>query len=188
MKVGYQGIVGSNSEEAAQIFVERLNLKDVEYIPLVNSQNVIAELENKNINFGVMATSNKYAGKVEETVKALKGCKKEFKCLDTIELPIHHCIFKKNKNIKNDSLKIIASHIQALLQTKQFRKDKLPLLQEKEVEDTALAAKYLAEGKLDDTVAIISRKNAGIMFGLELIYENVEDIKDNLTEFKIYSE
>ncbi len=187
MKIGYQGIIGSNSEEAAYIFAERLNLKDVEFIPLINSKNVAESLEKGQIKYGVFATNNYYAGEVEETKKAIQELKIELNCLDELDLPIHHSIFKKNKEVRNEELTEIASHIQALLQTKEFRRKNLQNLKEVEVEDTALAAKYLAEGTLPKTTAIICRKNAGEMYNLELMYENIEDLKDNLTEFKIYS-
>lgn len=187
IKIGYQGIEGSNSEEAAKRFAQKLELKNAQYIPLVNSKNVIENLEQEQIDFGIVATKNNYAGKVIETINAIKEAKQEIKCLGKLELEIHHCIFKKNKDIRNEELKTIASHIQALIQTKEFRKRNLPNLKEQEVEDTALAAQYLKEGKLEKTVAIISRKEAGIMYGLELIYENIEDSKENTTEFAIYS-
>ena len=38
MKIGYQGMVGSNSEEAAKKMVDRLGLEDVEYVPLISSK------------------------------------------------------------------------------------------------------------------------------------------------------
>ncbi len=186
MKIGYQGIIGSNSEEAAHILANKLKLENVEYIPLITSKNVIKSLENGEIEYGVCATRNYYAGEVEETKKAIEESKIKLKILDKIDVPIHHSIFKKNNKIKNEDLTQIASHVQALLQTKEFRKKNLPNLKELEVEDTALAAKYLAEGELPETTAIVSRKNAGEMYNLELMYENIEDLKNNLTEFAIY--
>ena len=185
-KIGYQGIQGSNSEEAAKQFAQKLQIENVEYVPLISSKNVIENLQQGNIDYGVVAIRNSYAGEVIETKEAIGKSEKKFECLQKLKLEIHHSIFKKNKNIKNEDLKIIASHSQALMQTKNFLRENLPNLHQQEVEDTALSAKYLAEGKFDETVAIICRKNAGEIYGLELMYENVEDKKDNLTEFAIY--
>ena len=186
MKIGYQGIEGSNSEEAAKAFAQKLKIEKAEYVPLISAKNVIEELEQNKIDYGVVAVKNSYAGDVTETKKALEGATKKIKYIDELQLEIHHSIFKKDKIIRNEELKIIMSHPQAIAQTKEFRKENLPKLKEQEIEDTALAAKYLAEGKLDKTVAIICRKNAGLMYGLELMYENIEDAKDNKTQFRIY--
>ena len=186
MKIGYQGIKGSNSEEAAKRFAEKLHLKNVEYIPLISSKNVIEGLEQNQIDFGVLAIKNNYAGEVFETKKALEESKEKFECIDKLELEIHHSIFKKSKNVKDKDLEIIASHKQALRQTAEFRKKNLPNLKEQEVEDTALSAKYLADNTLNEKVAIIAKTSTGLMYGLELMYENVEDLKGNATEFGIY--
>ena len=41
IKIGYQGIEGSNAEQAANELVEKLKLTDVEYVPLENTPHVI---------------------------------------------------------------------------------------------------------------------------------------------------
>lgn len=41
MRIGYQGMEGSNSEAAAL----KLELNDVEYVPLITSKAVIGELK-----------------------------------------------------------------------------------------------------------------------------------------------
>lgn len=158
----------------------------MELIPLINSKNVIKALENNEIDLGVLATNNNYAGVVEETKKAIEESNFEFEELDSIKVDIHHCIFKKNEKIKDENIKFVASHIQALLQTTKFRQKHLENLREIETEDTAFAASNLAKGKLTDNTCVICRKNAGEKYNLELMYENIEDLKDNKTEFKIY--
>lgn len=186
MKIGYQGMEGSNAEEATIFFTNKLGLKNIEKIPLISSKNVVEALNKKEIDYGVLATKNSYAGMVEETQIAIEESQKELEVIEKTELEIHHCIFKKNEEIGNTSLKIIASHVQALKQTENNRKKYFKNLQEFETEDTAIAAKYLANGVFSDDTAVICRKNAGEMFGLKLIYENIEDKKDNKTEFGIF--
>ena len=53
------------------------------------------------------------------------------------------------------------------------------------MEDTAIAAEYLAEGKLPEDTAVVCRRNAGQMFHLRMIHENIEDRSDNMTEFHL---
>ncbi len=183
MLIGYQGMEGSNSEEAAKRFIEKMNFTSLKLIPLVTAENVARELKNKNIDYGVFALENVLGGVVKETEIAMKNQKFNLVCTEKIN--IHHCIFKKT-DINLKSIIGIASHIQALKQTKKNRKELFPDIKEIEVEDTAIAAKYLSQGKLAPNVAVICRKEAGKKYGLELIYENIEDNKENYTIFGIY--
>ena len=184
MKIGYQGIEGSNSEEAAINLAYKLGIKDYELIPLVSSKNVIGNLKRGTIDYAVVAAKNSLGGTVIETFEAIKN--EYLELIATEILQIHHCIFKKNGIDKSD-IKVIASHIQALKQTKENICELFPNSSEKEVEDTALAAKMLSEGILADNVAVICRKNAGYKYAnLEMIFENVEDNIENFTEFRMF--
>lgn len=180
VRIGYQGDIGSNSEEAAKNIAKTLGLTDVEFVPLINSKRVIEELKAKNIDYGVVASLNSTTGVVEETAKALR--KQKYSVKATAMLPIHHCLFKR-KYVRTKDLKVIASHIQALNQTKINREKYYPFCKEIAVEDTALAAKQLSEGNLSNEIAVICRKNAGEMYGLELVRENLEDDNFNYTIF-----
>ena len=124
IKIGYQGIEGSNAEQAAKDLVKKLNLADVEYVPLVDSP--------------------------------------------------------------DDELRFVASHILAIKQCEDHIRYSYPQLKNIEVEDTGKAAKDLADGVLSDEYAVLCRKNAGEMFGLCLIDENIEDYKDNRTHFCLF--
>ncbi|MBQ8845130.1 MAG: chorismate mutase [Clostridia bacterium] len=186
MKIGYQGVIGSNSEAASIQYVKKNNIicdLKTELLPLVDSQSCVNALKLKQVDFIVMAVKNSIAGTVIETQNAIKN--ENLQIVDTIILPIHHCLFKK-KGVKNDNIKVIASHIQALLQTKNSRNKLFPNAKEKEMRDTALSAKDLSEGMLDETHAVICRNNAGIFYNLELIKENIEDFDNNQTEFKVF--
>ncbi len=183
LKIGYQGLEGSNAEEAAHRLAKKLDDENIEFIPLVDSKTVVGELKRKNIDYGVVAVRNSLAGTVVETFEAIKN--EYLELVGTEILKIHHCLFKSTK-IELSEIDTIASHIQALKQTANNRKNFFPNCTEYEVEDTAIAAKYLSEGKLKETVAVLCRKNAGEMYGLDLVYENLEDDADNATEFRLF--
>lgn len=183
IKIGYQGIPGSNSEEVAKQFANKNLLEEYSLIPLISSYFVTKNLKNNDIDFGVMAVYNTLGGEVKETKKAIEF--ENFIEVDEITIPIHHCLFKR-KDFKGE-IKVIISHEQALLQTKQNRKNLYPNCKEKIYMDTALAAKDLSEGNLNQNVGILCRKNAGEMYNnLELMKENLEDNSNNFTTFKIY--
>ena len=112
MKIGYQGIEGSNSEASARSMAARLGWTDVEYVPLVHSQGVVSAIKAGAVDCGVMATLNHVAGVVLETETALRGLSYRMLALDCI--PIHHCLFVKDSSVTE--IRAVASHIQALKQ------------------------------------------------------------------------
>lgn len=152
--------MATNAEAATLEYAICENNHKIEYelIPLVNSQNVINLLKAGGIDYGVVAIKNSIAGPVEETINALKGGK--YEVVKRIVLPMHHCIFIK-PNINVEQIEYIASHKQALSQTRINRNRLFLNWKEKETKDTALAAKELSEGILPDNYAVICRKNAG---------------------------
>ena len=72
IKIGYQGMEGSNSEEAARIIAEQLAFSEYELIPLITSKMVVDKLKMKEIDYGVMAIKNSLGGTVQETHEAKK--------------------------------------------------------------------------------------------------------------------
>ncbi len=178
-KIGYMGIPLSNSENASGLFAEKFGI-EAEHIPLTNAEGVVGALLKGEADYGVVATRNIGAGSVAETDEALKLG--DFRTIDEIGIPIHHCIFVKNKNVKVDT---VASHIQALAQTDNNLKRLFPDAERITTEDTALAAEMLSDGRLSETTAVICGMSAGLHHGLVLLEKNIEDIKENLTYFAL---
>ncbi len=183
MNIAYQGIEGSNSEEAAKKLAKKFNLQDVEFLPLISSDKVIEALKLGHAQYGVVATHNAIGGIVTETQEALKGIDAE--CLEKHSMHIHHCLFVKNKEINLDDVTTVVSHPQALAQTKQNLTTLYPQMQAEPIEDTALGAKRLAKGELSENTAVICSKRAGESFGLYLLKENIEDSLENITDFQL---
>lgn len=183
-KIGYQGLVGSNSEEAAKKIAENLSLTNVEFVPLISSKQVFGKLKRNEIDFGVVAIKNSIGGIVSETYEAIKNEIVEFVASEI--LPIHHSLFVKNAMIKVSDVRQIASHPQAIKQCKNNIEKDFTSIKLLEIEDTAIGAKYLSEGQLSEDTAVLCRKNAGEAYGLFMIKENFEDKANNETEFRMY--
>ena len=178
-KMGYMGIPLSNSENAAQIIAEEQGMK-VEFVPLITSEGVVKALLDGSVDYGVVATKNVIAGPVIETVEALSLG--NIKKIIELGIPIHHCIFVKVRGVK---ISAIASHIQALAQTQNNVSKLFPQVDRIEVDDTALAAEMLADGRLLENTAVICGMAAKIHNDLMLVKENVEDDKENMTYFAL---
>lgn len=179
IRIGFQGIAGSNSETAAQSMVQRLGWTDVELVPLVCSRRVVDALRAGETDYGVMAVLNHVAGTVQETQEALQGL--DYRILATDCLPIHHCLFVRDSSVAG--INTVASHIQALKQCRENLRREYPGAALKEEADTAEAARYLAEGILPPDAGVLCRRDAGERFGLYLLRENMEDSPKNATEF-----
>ncbi|AGI47571.1 Prephenate dehydratase [Thermoplasmatales archaeon BRNA1] len=177
VKVGYMGIPYSNTWEMAKIFAEEAGL-DAELVPLVSASKTMEAMEAKEVDFGVFAFRNATAGQVVETRDAIKGHVLEV--FRKGHLQIHHCVFTKNADTR---VKAVSSHIQALGQCKKNLARLYPDARLMESADTALSAQMLAEGKLPDDTAVICKQAAGEHWGLHLAHINIEDRKDNITDF-----
>ena len=182
LKIGYQGTPGSNAETATKAIVKRLNLLNVELIPLTTSQNVCDHLIAGSIDFGVMARQNSISGMVSETLKDIPS--KDLHRVTFQVVPINHCLFKL-PNVPMSSLTTIASHEEALCQTKNIRARMFPQLNELKTENTALSAKQLAEHILPETTAVLCSKQASLQHNLELVCEHVADKINNNTLFDL---
>lgn len=182
LKIGYQGTPGSNAETATKAIVKRLKLQNVELVPLTTSQNVCDHLVEGSIDFGVMARQNSISGMISETLKAVPS--KDLHRVTFQVVPINHCLFKL-PDVPMNTLTTIASHEEALCQTKNIRARMFPQLNELQTEDTALSAKQLAEHILPETTAVLCSKQAGLQHNLDLVCEHVADKINNNTLFDL---
>ena len=180
-RIGYMGIPLSNSEHMAKRFSEKFGITDCELVPLMSAKNVVDALVRGDIEYGVLATMNRFAGTVIETRDALRD-RYDIEKIDSDWTPIHHCVFTKHKDEK---VTLIVSHVQALLQSEKNLKRLYPDAEWMECEDTAYAAEMLAKGELPEGSAAVCRKEAGEFYDLYLTDENVEDNKENMTLFSL---
>lgn len=179
VRIGYMGIPFSNSAAMAAFFAEKSGIEDPEFVALMSARETMDALVAGEVEYGVFATENKFAGTVIETQKAFDG-HDDIEILSEDWTPIHHCVFVKNEG---DRITKLVSHIQALMQSRNNLSVLYPDAEMQECEDTAYAAEMLAAGQLPEGSAAVCRRDAGEHYGLVLVNENVEDNKDNMTKF-----
>lgn len=184
VKVGYQGMEGSNSEQASKLMMEKLNIETYELVPLVSSFNVINALKRKEVDYAVVATKNSVGGVVKETFDAIKNEDLEQICTEI--LLIKHSLFKYSAEISNNEITKVISHEQALKQCKHNIAGHFPNAEVIPIEDTAIGAKYLAEGEYDEQTAVICSESAGLHFNLHKEFDAFQDAQDNRTEFRMF--
>lgn len=179
--IGCQGTKGNNTDLAyKQLFINfpyrAVFLKDV--------KNVYKALKNKEIDFALVPIKNSTTGYIKQS-KELFLNNPEFNYIKEINIPIHHCLFIHQKgDIKK--IKSIASHPQAIMQSRNNLSKLIKNFSIIEELDTSIAAKKLLSGEYDITTGVICRKETGKKIGLQLIKENIEDNINNNTTFYLF--
>lgn len=191
LKIGYQGTPGSFSEKATKIFLS-LGICDshidfipnnIELVPLVTSSEVTRAIKDKKIDLGVIAYSNTISGIVRETKKTMEDkSNKNLVIYTVMQLPIHQCLYAK-PGIKRKDINQIATHVCAFKQVEKNITKHIPNARFLKQTDTAIAAKLLSEGILDEKTAVVCSEEAGKKYNLKLLGKNIEDKSENFTEF-----
>ena len=96
--------------------------------------------------------------------------------------PINHNLLTI-KGAKIQDIKEVYSHAQALSQSSNFIK-KYNLIENVRA-DTAGSAKFVSESKLKSKAAIASDLSSKI-YGLNILFKNIQDEKDNTTRFILF--
>ncbi len=173
-KVAIQGIKGSFHHKVAQDFFS----EDVEVIDCNSFQELVNRLIRGEATDAVMAIENSIAGSIIPN----------YALLDHHNLNIEgerYLAISQNLMVmpgqKLEDIHEVWSHPMALLQCKEFFKDKehIRLVED---DDTAGAAKRIADGNLKGIGAIAGTTAASI-YGLDVIAHDIQTIKDNSTRF-----
>ena len=180
MIIGIQGIEGSFSEEAAKSYCKKFNIENFSIEYLVSSMNVLEHLSKKSIDTGVFAMENAQGGVVIESVEAL--ARNNCEIIDMFYIEISQNLLAK-PGISLGDIEEIHSHEQALKQCKDYLAEKFWSKKLVEQADTAKAAQDLSENKLDNNVAVIASKFSAKKYGLQILENDIHDLKRNLTLF-----
>ena len=178
--IGISGSKGSFSEQACSYFCQREGIRNYKIKYLISVENVLKNLNNKKIDFGIFPIENSNGGIVYEAIYAM--AKYNFKIEKIFEIDILHNLLILPE-IKRSEIKKIASHPQALKQCRMYLKRKWPKAELIEWPDTALAAKDLSQGKLSKDTAVIAPYQCAKLYNLKILEERIQDLKFNFTTF-----
>lgn len=175
-KIAIQGIKGSNHHIAAT----RCYGEEVEIVECTSFDKAAQLLADGACDGALLALENTIAGSILPNYALID--KYKFRITGEYFLSIHHHLMvlpgQKIENISE-----VCSHPMALLQCKEFFK-KHRHIRLIEGIDTASEAKRISENKLKN-VAAIAPKYAAEIYGLEIIEDEIQTIKNNSTRFVI---
>lgn len=174
--VAYQGVPGAYSEMAA-------NQACPEYTTLPCEQFEVAfeALSQWMADRAVLPVENSLGGSIHTVYDLLQRYK--FHIVGETFVAVDHCLMAL-PGVEKEDVKKVMSHPQALAQTEGYTRA-LGVIRE-EVDDTAGAAKTIAENNLTGCAAIASRK-AAELYGLNVLDESIQDMMGNITRFVVLS-
>lgn len=171
--VACQGVEGSYAERACGKLFSMPNTM------FFNSfESVFNAVEMGLCQYGVLPIENSSAGSVKEVYDLM--VRHKFYVVKSLKLHINHALVTK-KGIKLSDIKEIISHEQALQQCSEFLKS-LPNVKVTVFENTATAAKYVAECDRTD-IAALSSPECAKLYGLDILKEDVQNNANNYTRF-----
>lgn len=175
-RVAIQGGLGAYHGIAAENFFG----EEVEIVPCITFRDIFTTIKKEPNTIGIIAIENTIAGSLLGNYDLLKENK--LPIAGEYKQRISHCLAAFPGQTIHD-IKEVESHPIALMQCTEFL-DTLPGVRIIEHEDTALAAKDVAEKHLSTTAAICSTKAAEI-YGLNILARGIETNKHNFTRFLI---
>ncbi|MDA9584737.1 prephenate dehydratase [Flavobacteriaceae bacterium] len=174
--IAIQGAEGSNHHKIARDFYgDNIQLKEC-----MSFDALVAHLLEGSATDGVMAIENTIAGSIIPNYALIDSNNLHIVGEEYLNIH-HHLMALQGQTIK--SIKEVWSHPMALLQCKEFFK-KYPHIKLVEDVDTAEVAKRIAKENIKG-IAAIAPKIAAEIFGLQVLEDDIQTIKDNSTRFVI---
>lgn len=173
--VGYQGVLGSFSEEAVYNYFGENYKNKLRYDEF---EDVFEAISRGEIDYGVLPIENSYTGEVLDVYDLVK--KYNLYIVGEEIVRVRHNLVAL-KGTKIEEIEEVYSHPQAFGQSKQFLKQNqhmrcIPYA------NTAMASQYIS--KLGDkTKGAISSKKAAELYGLEIIASDINTNNNNSTRF-----
>ncbi|MFS4456525.1 prephenate dehydratase [Maribacter sp. 2304DJ31-5] len=174
LKIAIQGIKGSNHHQVAQDYFGA----DIELVECLSFDTLVDRLLTNKADKGIMAIENSIAGSIIPNYALVYH--NNLHIIGEHYLNIHHNLMIL-KGQKLEDIKEVCSHPMALLQCKEFFRD-YPQIKLVEDVDTAETAKRIQEQGLRH-VAAIAPSVAAELYGLDIVAENIQTIKNNATRF-----
>jgi prephenate dehydratase len=176
-KISYLGPEGTFCQEALLKYSG--DQKDLVLIPLATITDVIKSIDRGDAEEGIVPIENSIEGSVNITQDILTF-ESEAKIIREITIPIRHNLIVK-KGVKINKIKKIISHPHATAQCRMFLSSNLPGVEIIAANSTAEAVKKLTE--LDPDTAAVGTKISARLYSLDIIADDIEDLKDNKTRF-----
>jgi chorismate mutase/prephenate dehydratase len=173
-RVAYLGPEYSYSHLAA---LERFG-EAVEYMRVSSISAVFEEVERKHADMGVVPLENSTDGRIADTLDMFLRVP-DIKICAEVRLLVHHNLLA---NCDQTEVRRVYSKAQALSQCRNWLSKNLPHATLHEVNSSADAARLTQS---EPFAAAVASRQAGIRYGLRVLFEKIEDNVGNETRFAV---
>ena len=171
LRIGFLGPEGSFSHAAS---VSKFG-SSVDYVPLSAIPAVFEEVVRGHVDYGLVPVENSIGGGIVDTLDAFTSSSAKI-CAEVL-LTVHHNLLAKEpweKIEKIYSKAEVFSQCRNWLSATAKDRPTIP------VDSTTVAARWPRD---QSGVAAIGSKQAAELYGLHILFENIEDNPDNMTRF-----
>ncbi len=179
LKVVYPGVVGSYSGGALNKFFPAVKHK-LNVNTFLEAAKLVA---NGEADFGVLPFENNSSGAIADTLDLILS--EHLYIAGETYVDVRHCLLGTS-DAEMEDIKEIYSHNQGFVQSGLFLSSLKADIKCVPMENTALAAKYVAECGNKKKAAIASRL-AAESYGLKILKENIHENSGNTTRFVVVS-
>ena len=169
--VACQGTEGAYSQQACE---KLFAYPDILYFETFDG--VFSAVEKGMCRYGILPIENSTAGSVTQVYDLME--KHDFHIVGAHKLRIEHYLMGKSSS---GPIREVVSHEQALMQCSEYLKAH-PEIKVTKMENTAVAAEYVATSSRTDIAAIASRSCAEL-YGLTILDSNISNSQSNYTRF-----
>lgn len=175
MKVGFQGTIGSYSNQA---LIKKFG-KNIDYTGFVTFEDVFRQLREKNIDLAFLPVENSIAGSVAPVYDLM--LKEDVYAIEEFYMFIDHVLLGIKGSCIED-IKKVYSHPVALEQCRDFiHNNSFKAIQKY---DTSGAAEIVSQ-KMDKNIAAIASSICSEIYDLDILARNISSYPQNYTRFMI---
>jgi chorismate mutase / prephenate dehydratase len=183
LRIGYLGPAGSFSHEAAQKqFGSSVSFEDLREI-----EGVFTEVVRGHVDYGMVPIENSAHGGVAEALDAFRRYASDVNIYAEVQLGVRQALLA---NCPPSQVKRIHSKPEALSQCRKWLATQYPKAELIPAVSTSRAVQIAkAEGLLEEHAgsAAIGSKLAGQLYGVQVLFDNIEDDPNNVTRFFVIS-
>jgi chorismate mutase/prephenate dehydratase len=175
LRIGFLGPLGTFSHQASILKFG----SSVDYVPLADINSVFQEVVRGHIDYGLVPVENSLHGGVIDTLDAFLESSARI-CAEVL-VTIHHQLLASEPW---DKITRICSKPEVFAQCRKFLE---ATAKGRDVQPVASTSKAAELASQEPGTAAIASSIAGTMYGLNTLFERIEDNPDNTTRFWVVS-
>ncbi len=183
LRIGYLGPRGSFSHVASQAHFG----SSVTFEAVTNIESVFDEVRRGHVDYGLVPIENSTGGGITETLDAFRDCRGEVVVYAEALITIRHNLLS---NSAPEKIKRIYSKPEIFTQCRKWITSTYPMAELIPAASSSKAAETAFHEQQEDPesgIAAIGSALAGQVYGLNVLYEDIEDNPNNITRFLVIS-